>query len=102
MESNPIANAIITMIGANPIKVLTPWVVQISPKMKVSIGIKRYSLLSVFLETAPIKDCNAPLIVIILKEAPENKITNINVAALLNPSKPILNIFKGFTGLFSI
>ena len=75
---------------------------QINPNINVKIGINKYSLLFVFLETAPISDCNAPLIVMILKDAPENNIKNIKVDVSLNPFNPILKIFNGFTGLFSI
>ena len=71
IESNPNAIAIITIIGANPINVLTPCVVHINPKINVNIGMNKYSLLFVFLDTIPIKDCNAPLLVIMLKVAPE-------------------------------
>lgn len=82
-ESSPMAMASITITGAKGMKVFTPWVVQIRPKIRVSTGMKISSRLENFRAPLARIAWRAPVLVTTWKAAPAMKITIIRSIRLL-------------------
>ncbi len=91
------AMASITITGAKGMNVFTPWVVQISPKIRVITGMKISSRWENFRAPLASRACREPVFVTTLKAAPAMKMTIIKSMRFENALMMYNGIKSGFT-----